>query len=678
LRSYSSLPKALDLEIKSRLPRAWPAFFSRFGKLTEAQRASIPAILAGEDVVLVAPTATGKTEAVAAPVAEMLDRSVAGVSVLYVSPTRALVNDLYRRLTDPLSAMHLRIDRRTGDHPDFSPANPPEFLITTPESFDSMLCRYPASFETIAFLVLDEVHLLDGTPRGDQIRVLLRRLRQIRTEGDVRFYALSATVGDARALADRFWPGARVIRVGGGRGIEYEIIEPSPGRFAEQTLAVARRLEARKLLVFCNSRAAVEEVAQELNRPPFQGRVYAHHGSLSKDRRESVEQAMSASRVGVCVATMTLELGIDIGDIDLIVLWATPPSIHSLMQRIGRGNRRLALCRALCLARDPLERALYEMQLAAASKGDLPTIGHAPYRSVAIQQILSFFFQRKAIGRTSERDLCHVLEPVVSATEVSSLVDQLAQRGWVRQARPGLLELGDYGGDVIQKGRAHSNIEAAPEGFQVVDAATGRPIGHVDLPLPVFVLGGQAWVPKGLEKGRLIARSSVRTGMSPKFRARGVVLIHYLEGQRLKQYLFPELPENAWPVVSESHGFLLLHFLGPVYEPLLRAALPQGEPEMTVNELVAATENNPMREIRKIERDRLERFIASSYKRFARVLGLGAFFSDLPLELQEREVIDHLDPAGFLDFLRSRQLQEVEMDDRVAVVIGSHRASTGG
>jgi ATP-dependent Lhr-like helicase len=670
------LPEALDLEIRSKLPRAWPAFFSRFGKLTEGQRVAIPTILAGEDVVLVAPTASGKTEAVAAPVAEMLDRSVAGVSVLYVSPTRALVNDLYRRLADPLSAMHLSIERRTGDHPDFSPANPPQFLITTPESFDSMLCRYPASFETIAFLVLDEIHLLDGTPRGDQIRVLLGRLRQIRTQGHMHFYALSATVGDAQALAHRFWPGANVIRVGGGRGIESEIIEPKPGRFADEVLASARRLGAHKLLVFCNSRAAVEQVAQELNRPPFQGRVYAHHGSLSKNVRESVEEAMAASRVGVCVATTTLELGIDIGDIDLIVLWQTPPSIHSFMQRIGRGNRRLGVCRAVCLARDPLERAIYDMQLAAASLGDLPRVSYAPHRSVAIQQTLSFFFQRRGIGRTSERNLSHIVEPVLNATEVSGLVDELAQRGWIRRTRPGLLELDDGGGDIIQKGRAHSNIEAAPEGYRVLDATTGRPIGYVALPLPVFVLGGRAWVAKGLESGRLIAQSSLKKGMSPKFRAKGVVLTHYLEGQRLKQHLFPELLENAWPLVRVSQEFLLLHFLGPVYEPLFRAALPRGKPDMTVNELVAAIENHPMQEMQESETDRLERFIVGGHERFARVLGLGAFFSDLPLELQKREVIDHLDPAGFVDFLRSRQLQEVEMDDRVAVVIGTQPGST--
>ena len=156
----------IDAHIASSLRRTWAPFFGRFGRLTPPQRAAIPPILRGDDVLLAAPTATGKTEAVCAPLVERRIARGSDWKVLYVSPTRALVNDLYERLSPALSDLQVRVVRRTGDHHDTIPVGP-SVIITTPESFDSLLCRGKTGsgvdaghvLANVTAVVLDEIHL---------------------------------------------------------------------------------------------------------------------------------------------------------------------------------------------------------------------------------------------------------------------------------------------------------------------------------------------------------------------------------------------------------------------------------------------------------------------------------------------------------------------------------------
>ena len=193
---------AARLALKERLPRTWPAFFERHGNFTAIQLATIPPLLEGHNVIVCAPTASGKTEAAMAPLVELHCRHAAsgrcwtgaqprpssarrahdstGLSILYLTPTRALVNDLSARLAHPLQLLRLSIGMRTRDLSTFDPAHPPNVLLTTPESADSLLAGHARIFANLRAIVLDELHLLDRTPRGDQVRVILSRLRRIR------------------------------------------------------------------------------------------------------------------------------------------------------------------------------------------------------------------------------------------------------------------------------------------------------------------------------------------------------------------------------------------------------------------------------------------------------------------------------------------------------------------
>ena len=158
--------------VARQLTRSWDAFFARFGRLTNVQRAAIPDILGGRSVLVSAPTAAGKTEAACAPLMERMLRLPGDWRVIYVSPTRALVNDLFERLRNPLERLNVRLARRTGEYR--SGAEEAQVLLTTPESLDSMLCRGRIEgghlLAASAAVVLDEIHLLASSARGEQVQ----------------------------------------------------------------------------------------------------------------------------------------------------------------------------------------------------------------------------------------------------------------------------------------------------------------------------------------------------------------------------------------------------------------------------------------------------------------------------------------------------------------------------
>jgi ATP-dependent Lhr-like helicase len=200
--------------IKRRLQKTWFYFFNRFGHLSPVQEAVIPKVLEGKNLIVCSPTASGKTEAIVAPVVErLLKDDIGGLKVLYITPTRALANDLFIRLNEPLLNLGIKLRVKTGDKPFFNSKDPPNFIITTPESFDSLLCRYSQAFNGLKFIIIDELHLLDCNYRGDQLRVLLERLRSKITQ--VNYYMMSATLKEPKETARRYCDNAEIIVVEG-------------------------------------------------------------------------------------------------------------------------------------------------------------------------------------------------------------------------------------------------------------------------------------------------------------------------------------------------------------------------------------------------------------------------------------------------------------------------------
>jgi ATP-dependent Lhr-like helicase len=309
----------------------------------------------GGSTLLVAPTGGGKTLAGFLPslVALAADPRP-GLHTLYVSPLKALAADIRRNLAAPVAEMGLpiRVEDRTGDTPSHARArqraDPPHILLTTPESLALMLSyeEAPRLFGGLARVVVDEIHALAESKRGDQLALCLARLRRLAP--GLATTGLSATVDDPAALAAFLAPGTQVLHADPGPEPDVAILEtPEPppwagqgGRYAARAILdlVARHTTT---LVFINTRAQAELFFQALWAVNDEALpIGLHHGSLSREARSRVEAAMVAGSLRAVVATGSLDLGIDWGAVDLVIQVGAPKNVKRLVQRIGRANHR--------------------------------------------------------------------------------------------------------------------------------------------------------------------------------------------------------------------------------------------------------------------------------------------------------------------------------------------------
>ncbi|WNO55097.1 ligase-associated DNA damage response DEXH box helicase [Stakelama saccharophila] len=321
----------------------------------------LAAAKAGRHALLVAPTGAGKTLAGFLPaLADLIRRPADGLHTLYVSPLKALAVDVQRNLMAPIAEMglDLRVETRSGDTPSDRKARqrrrPPHILLTTPESL-SLLLSYPDSFALFAGLrtvVVDEVHAFATQKRGDLLALALARLQRIAP--GMRRVALSATVADPDAYRAWLAPAGdidTVEMVQGEPGADPEVAILLPegrvpwsghsGRYAAPQ--VMAEIEAhRTTIVFCNTRSLAELIFQDLWKVNASGLpIGVHHGSLSREARRKVEAAMASGRLRALVATASLDLGVDWGDVDCVIQMGAPKGSSRLLQRIGRANHRL-------------------------------------------------------------------------------------------------------------------------------------------------------------------------------------------------------------------------------------------------------------------------------------------------------------------------------------------------
>ncbi len=314
---------------------------------------------ARENILLIAPTGGGKTLSGFLPslVALSQPRAKPSLHTLYLSPLKALAADIARNLTLPVSEMALpiRIETRTGDTSNKRRAQqretPPDMLLTTPESLAVLLSQEtaPAFFETLDTIVIDEIHALAGTKRGDQLALCLARLTTLAP--NARRVGLSATVAHPDALLAYTGSGApaRLIEVAEGAPPALRMMLPEhriawAGRMglAAASAILERIAQAGMTIVFVNTRAQGELIFQELwkinetNLP-----IGLHHGSLDLAQRLRVEAAMADGRLRAVVATSSLDLGIDWGGVDQVIQVGAPKGVSRLMQRVGRSNHRM-------------------------------------------------------------------------------------------------------------------------------------------------------------------------------------------------------------------------------------------------------------------------------------------------------------------------------------------------
>ncbi|MDF5759288.1 DEAD/DEAH box helicase [Spongiactinospora sp. TRM90649] len=387
--------------------------------LRPLQRAAIGPLMDGEDTVLIAPTAGGKTEAACFPLlSAMTEQRWAGASVLYLCPLKALLNNLLPRIDSYAQWVGRRAALWHGDIPESRRrrvrTDPPDILLTTPESLEAMLIGVKTDHAhllgRVRTVVVDEVHAFAGDDRGWHLLAVLERLERV-TGRAIQRVGLSATVGNPGRLLE--WlqgaeagkrPGRVVApetpRTSGSAGagsagaVELDYVGSLDN--AAKLIAVLHRGEKR--LVFCDSRRQVEQLGAALRSREVN--VFLSHASLSIDERARSEQAFAEARDCVIVSTSTLELGIDVGDLDRVIQVDAPGTVASFLQRIGRTGRRAGSvrnCLFLATRKETLLQAAGLLLLWGRGWVEPVTAPPDPRHLVA-QQLLAVTLQRHRIG----------------------------------------------------------------------------------------------------------------------------------------------------------------------------------------------------------------------------------------------------------------------------------------
>ena len=338
------------------LPPPFLAWFAARGWRPHAhQKQLLTAARKRESVLLIAPTGGGKTLSGFLPsLVELAAHPQQGLHTLYVSPLKALAVDVHRNLERPVAEMALPIstETRTGDTPmakkQRQRKRPPNVLMTRPESLSLLLATADAEkmFARLERLIVDEVHALAGTKRGDLLALGMARLRRLNP--DLHCVGLSATGAFPEVLRDYVHPHARIVQVRGGHKPKIDVVQATGrmpwsghmGLYAIPEVYAAIKAHATTL-VFVNTRATAELVFQALWRANDDNLPIAlHHGSLDREQRRKVEAAMATGRLRAVVATSSLDLGIDWGAVDLVIQMGAPKGTARLIQRIGRSNHR--------------------------------------------------------------------------------------------------------------------------------------------------------------------------------------------------------------------------------------------------------------------------------------------------------------------------------------------------
>ncbi len=512
---------------------------------TDPQQDVIPHILKGENVLLLSPTGSGKTEAAILPIFHrILSEKPQPVSTLFITPLRALNRDLLERLREYGRELGIRIQVRHSDITDADRreivSNPGDILITTPESLQILLNgkRLREIVSHVRFLIVDELHETAQNERGSQFAIAVERLREL--AGNFQRIGLSATVGNEDELARFLSPDSPpyISRSGLKKRMSIQIGVPSKADEAAAGImgcdegyagAILHMWDLiqnhRGTLVFVNTRSSAEDIAFRLRLylqdPPIQ----VHHGSLSREARESAEKDFKEGRIKALICTSSLELGIDIGSADLVLQFNSPRQINKLIQRVGRSGHsldRISLGNIVCSDIIELEEASAIVSYIIEGHLEDISIRENSLATIA-NQVLSeakFFseidadnFFKVVTGSYPFRNL--------SREEYDSTLDFLArtgkiffQDGKVRKRR-----------GVLNYFLENISMIPSEKNFKVIDQINRKFIGTLDEryvvneiePGSYFVIRGSTWRTIRIDRDRILVEPFPTAAIAPKW-----------------------------------------------------------------------------------------------------------------------------------------------------------------
>lgn len=374
-------------------------------ELNPIQEKAIPIILDGNDTLVIAPTASGKTEAVLLPVfSEIISNNLDATSVIYVAPLKALINDMFDRIDYWGNHFGLTATKWHGDvnktEKDRYIKSPTDFLAITPESLEVILMNRNNDqkmriFQNLKYIIIDEIHYFADSDRGAQLNSLINRISRY-SQFDVQKIGLSATVGNPEVIAewiDHNNP-ATIVKDDGGREFYYKVLSMS----YEDLPSYFKKYVENKILFFCGSRAASEMLQSIFKYNIDHKNLLVHHSSIDKDVRENNEKIFKNRKYGFMFSTSTLELGIDIGNIDIVIHVEPPNNISSFLQRIGRSGRRSKQQKSIIIATE-LNILVALSELILKDEGKIESIKISKKtKDILFHQILSSIFERKRVN----------------------------------------------------------------------------------------------------------------------------------------------------------------------------------------------------------------------------------------------------------------------------------------
>ncbi|EMA53372.1 MULTISPECIES: DEAD/DEAH box helicase [Halococcus] len=490
---------------------------------TEPQRKAIPPLAAGRDGLVIAPTGTGKTETAMLPVFDAVAGTERfGISVLYITPLRALNRDMRDRLDWWGDQLDLDIDVRHGDTTQYQrqkQANdPPDVLVTTPETLQAMLTgeKLRKALSDVSHIVIDEVHELAASKRGAQLTIGLERLRELANA--FQRIGLSATVGDPGEVG-KFLTGDRgceLIEVDVGSRLDVRVREPHvtdederlAGELATEPPLASHVRAIRDLvadnestLIFVNTRQTAEALGSRCNALDLP--IGVHHGSLSKEARIEVEDAFKAGELDGLLCTSSMELGIDVGRVDHVIQYQSPREVARLLQRVGRaGHRadRLSSGTVLTTRPDDTLEALAICRRAHEGLVEPAEIHHGSLDTVA-NQIAGLVMDFGEIAAARAYEIVTRAYPFrdLSRERFKAVVRELSGNRilWLDEEADRL----EKSGGTWQYFYANLSMIPDEETYTVADMASGRTIGTLDErfvvnfagPGEVFIQRGEMW-----------------------------------------------------------------------------------------------------------------------------------------------------------------------------------------